>query len=123
MCFSDRAAADAYVGPADAARQQAATFTVHRERLLGWRADVQAAGLPWDAVPVEECGGTTVQDGRHGLRRLFGRAPTLTAVLAMTDQLAMGACAEARALGRRVPRISRWSGSTTSRLPPTTSRR
>jgi LacI family transcriptional regulator len=45
----------------------------------------------------------SVGQGRAGLRALLGENPSITAVMCTTDTLAIGALAEARAMGLRVP--------------------
>ena len=45
----------------------------------------------------------SLADGRRACRELIGRDPAITAMMCTTDVLAIGAMAEARALGLRVP--------------------
>ena len=50
-----------------------------------------AAGLDWQAVPIQECGVPDRASGHAGAAALLDRAPQLTAILATTDLLAQGA--------------------------------
>ncbi|MGY1699241.1 LacI family DNA-binding transcriptional regulator [Geodermatophilus sp. SYSU D00766] len=94
-------AADGGEGPADADRQEHATFTVTRQRLAGYRAAVEAAGLDWAGVPVHECPHNTHADGVRALPGLLPGRPT--AVLAMSDELALGVVQAAADAGLAVP--------------------
>jgi DNA-binding LacI/PurR family transcriptional regulator len=90
-------------GPADAARQAAATHPVARNRLAGYAAALAAVDVPWSAVPVYECGGLALEDGAQAAAWLLDQVPRPTALLAMSDQLALGALDAARARGLDVP--------------------
>ncbi len=90
-------------GPADAGRQAAATQPVARARLRGYMAALEAAGVRWADVPVYECATLTLSEGAQAAMWLLGRRPRPTALLAMSDQLALGALDAARALGLSVP--------------------
>jgi len=95
--------ADGRSGPADLARQQSADYEVMRRRLAGAAAAVRSAGLDWAAVPVLEC---TANDPSVGARLLAGvlAAPDRpTAVVALSDPLALGALRAAAAAGLPVP--------------------
>ncbi len=90
-------------GHADARQQDAATFHVTAERLHGYTAALVAAGLPWATVPVYTCADNTREAGREAALRLLAHEPRPTALLAMSDQYALGALDAARALGLTVP--------------------
>lgn len=90
-------------GPADAARQRGATFRVARQRLAGYRDACQAAGRDWPGVPVYEVRGNARSAGRQAALDLLRAVPQTTAVLAMSDELALGAVDAAADLGRSVP--------------------
>jgi DNA-binding LacI/PurR family transcriptional regulator len=90
-------------GPADAARQRQATFRIARQRLAGYRDACAAAGRDWPGVPVYEVPGNTRSAGREAARSLLRAAPHTTAVLAMSDELALGVLDAAAGLGRSVP--------------------
>ncbi len=77
-------------GIADPARLERAAFRVSRLRLRGYRAALEDAGLPWSKVPVYECPGSSKEFGHRAAQVLFsGHYPT--AILALSDQLALGA--------------------------------
>ncbi|XVQ09835.1 LacI family DNA-binding transcriptional regulator [Spirillospora sp. CA-255316] len=99
--LADRLAADARSGPADQARLDETSFAVARLRIGGYR-DGLPAGLP---APVVECGGNTADLGRAAARTLLDQPPERrpTAILAMTDRLALGVLDAARELGLDVP--------------------
>ncbi|WP_037498029.1 LacI family DNA-binding transcriptional regulator [Solirubrobacter soli] len=81
----DRLLDDDVRGLADARRRYAATFAVSRERLKGY----DDAGL--GGVPVFECAGNTIEDGRSAAQELLATPDPPTALLCITDQLARGA--------------------------------
>jgi DNA-binding LacI/PurR family transcriptional regulator len=96
-------AADGHTGIADAARQRSATYLVTRSRLEGYAAALSAAGLSWEEVPVYECPGSTTALGRTAAHALLDLDPRPTAILATSDQLALGAIEAAGELGLSVP--------------------
>src|SRR5215211_1853461 len=84
------AAADRAPGIADSRRQRSATLRVTRARLAGYEAVLEGAGLPWRGVPVYECFGSSKALGREAADTLLAQDPALTAILALSDQLALG---------------------------------
>lgn len=94
---------DGYEGPVDDSRQQSATLCVTRERLAGYRAVLEAAGIRWEEVPVYECPGSTKELGRKAGRHLLRDERPPTALLALSDQLAFGVIEAAAERGLRVP--------------------
>jgi DNA-binding LacI/PurR family transcriptional regulator len=94
---------DRYEGPAGPERQAGAAYQVIRDRLLGYRDAVEAAGLDWAAVPVEERCPYGQEAGRRAAAALLERADQPTALLAMSDELALGAMRAAEELGVAVP--------------------
>jgi DNA-binding LacI/PurR family transcriptional regulator len=75
-----------------------------RARLVGYSSELEAAGLVWTQdFFVYECRGNTPGQGRLGLREMLGCHPHPTAILAMSDVLALGVLEEAQNLGLRVP--------------------
>ena len=97
------AAAEGALGIADARRQRSATFRVTRARLAGYEAVLEAAGLPWKEVPVYECFGSSKALGREAADALLSRDPSLTAILALSDQLALGVIEAGEKRGLSVP--------------------
>jgi DNA-binding LacI/PurR family transcriptional regulator len=79
-------------------------FEATRARLTGYRHALERAGLGWQReYCVFESRGNTAEQGRRALREMMARTPRPTAILAMSDVLALGALEEARAMGLRVP--------------------
>ncbi|NYV74918.1 LacI family DNA-binding transcriptional regulator [Streptomyces sp. UH6] len=75
---------------------------VGHSRLAGWRRAHEQAGRTADESLVE-AGDFSEEGGRRAMRSLLERAPTLDAVFAASDLMAVGALAELRRQGRRVP--------------------
>jgi DNA-binding LacI/PurR family transcriptional regulator len=80
-----------------------ATPAVHRERLRGYREALEAAGIEWGSVPRFELPANLPEDGHEGARLALAAAPRPTALVATTDQLALGALEAASEAGLRVP--------------------
>lgn len=78
-------------------------FEVTRLRLNGYRRALHEAGIDWESVPVAECVPNAPQTGQQALAMLLARAARPTAILSITDQLAIGALAGAMAAGLKVP--------------------
>jgi DNA-binding LacI/PurR family transcriptional regulator len=90
-------------GPSGADAEARATHHVERERLAGWREGLEAAGVDWSAVPVATAPGTGVETGRVAAAKLLDRAERPTAVIALSDMLAIGVVESARERGISVP--------------------
>lgn len=74
---------------------------VVRERMAGWRRGCEAAGL---SPPVMvSCPANTSEHGRHAARLLLESDPRPTALVCLSDELALGAMAELAARRLRVP--------------------
>lgn len=74
---------------------------VVRERMAGWRKGCKAAGLP---PPVMvSCPANTAEHGRHAARLLLDANPRPTALVCLSDELALGVMAELAAHRLRVP--------------------
>ena len=86
-----------------AEREAAATFHIGRQRLAGFRDAMAAAGIDWASAPKEERP-NELRCGIDAGRALLAADPRPTAILASTDQLALGAMQAARELGLDVPR-------------------
>jgi DNA-binding LacI/PurR family transcriptional regulator len=84
-------------------RLAAATYAITRDRLGGYREALEAAGVDWSTVPIEEHHGNSAALGAAGARALLVEEPRPTALLAATDRLALGALSAARELGLDVP--------------------
>lgn len=71
-------------------------------RIAGYRAALAEAGIEVDPRWIVEADFQYL-GGRRALARLLAADPTITAVFAMNDQMAIGALAELAARGVRVP--------------------
>jgi DNA-binding LacI/PurR family transcriptional regulator len=95
--------ADRAEGPADLDRQRRAGYQVVARRLAGAASAATDAGLDWAGVPVLECAANDPDAGARGTARLLDTADPPTAIVAFSDQLALGALRAAAAAGRDVP--------------------
>jgi DNA-binding LacI/PurR family transcriptional regulator len=82
---------DGHEGIADSYRQERTAFYVSRMRLQGYRAALEEAGLLWSGVSVYECQGSAKELGYRAVEALFCSQQEPTAILASSDQLALGA--------------------------------
>ncbi len=82
-----------------ARRPPRAAYRLTRERLAGYRA----AGLPWPGAGVYETEVNARAQGSLAAHALLAASPRPTALLAMSDELALGALDAARELGLAVP--------------------
>ncbi len=74
-----------------------------RERMAGYRETLAAAGIPAADIPIWEASGLSVEGAVPSAFGLLNRFPRPTALLCMSDQLALAAIAAARHLGLSVP--------------------
>jgi DNA-binding LacI/PurR family transcriptional regulator len=94
---------DGHTGPIDRARRLSAQDSVSRDRFTGYEEAFAAAGIATDDVPAME----VANDHRSGAAMtaaLLDRAPDLTAILAMSDVVALAAIGVAKERGLVVPR-------------------
>jgi DNA-binding LacI/PurR family transcriptional regulator len=82
---------DGHEGIADEVRREQAAMRVTRMRLRGYRAALEEADLTWSEVPVYECPGSAKELGYRAVETLFRSEQEPTAILALSDQLALGA--------------------------------
>lgn len=94
---------DRTFGFASRDRQRAAKYHVVRHRLDGLRRALEGVGVSWDDVPVLELPANERQTGRRGAAKLLDTYPDLTAIMAITDTLALGVIEELHARGLNVP--------------------
>ncbi len=94
---------DGYTGRGDAARLSSAKYDVATRRLQGYRSALAEVGLALEDGPLYECALSDEELGRQAGRDLLERTPRPTAILAMSDRLALGVLAAARDLGVAVP--------------------
>ncbi len=73
-----------------------------QQRLSGWRQALEAFGLDVDESLVS-AGDWSAESGRLAGEALLQRHPTLDAVFASNDQMALGVMFAAHRLGRRIP--------------------
>jgi DNA-binding LacI/PurR family transcriptional regulator len=92
-------------GATAADAEKTTRYHVEDARLAGWRTALEAAGVDWSAVPVA---GTAPSHGpemgRVAAGHLLDRAHRPTAILALSDQLALGVLDAAAERGIAVPR-------------------
>lgn len=80
------------------------TFFVTRRRFQGYREALEAAGVAWEDVPIVERPENSEAQGAAAMRELLARPSPPTAVLCITDRLALGALEAARQAGLALPR-------------------
>jgi LacI family transcriptional regulator len=73
------------------------------ERLSGYRAALEDAGIPFRADLIAECWGDPMQIGYKGAMQLIPTRPEITAVFGATDEIAIGALGAIWQMGLRVP--------------------
>ncbi|GAA4662016.1 MULTISPECIES: LacI family DNA-binding transcriptional regulator [Amycolatopsis] len=90
-------------GPLSASEAARSRFRDNRERLGGYLDTLAEAGISPDSVPIWEASGLSRQDAKAGALGLLGLAEPPTALLCMSDELAMAAMTAARERGLSVP--------------------
>lgn len=90
-------------GPLDAVEALRSRFRDNRERLAGYLDALGEAGIAPARVPVWETSGLSREDAMAGAQGLLGREPRPTALLCMSDELALAALAAAQRHGLTVP--------------------
>lgn len=83
--------------------QVTCTFFVPRMRFQGYRTALERAGLSWTDVRIHECVDNSEADGAAAMQALLAVSPRPTAVLCITDRLALGAIAAVQQAGLGVP--------------------
>jgi DNA-binding LacI/PurR family transcriptional regulator len=111
-------------GPSRRARQRdpakpgRPSYRVTRERLAGYQAAAGAATPQPGALVIYEVAVNSRDEGQRAAHALLHATPRPTAILAMSDELAVGALAAARELDLSVPRdvsVVGWDDSPTAR--------
>ena len=92
-----------HAGLVDRTRRAAITYAVCADRISGYLEAAQEAGLDPQDVPIDERPRNHEDAGHTAAMNLLRRDPRPTAILAMTDRMALGAMRAARDLGLRVP--------------------
>jgi DNA-binding LacI/PurR family transcriptional regulator len=90
-------------GPVTLTRQGAAHYHVQRNRLTGLCEAFSAAGVAWDRVPVVERFEHSVEAGASAAAEVLALDPGVTAIIATSDVLALGAIEEVTRRHQRVP--------------------
>lgn len=94
---------DQHNGVVDERRQESAGYHVQRNRLAGLRDGFEAAGVAWDRIPVVERFDHSIAAGASAAGQVLELDPGITALVATSDVLAMGAIGELRRRHKRVP--------------------
>jgi DNA-binding LacI/PurR family transcriptional regulator len=94
---------DQYIGAVTPQRIQQATFQNTLDRLFGYQDALSAAGIDFSQIPIEECPGNSEELALERALHLLQQMPRPTAILAMSDRLAIGALHAAEQLGIAVP--------------------
>ena len=80
-----------------------AHYHVQRNRLVGLREAFTAAGVAWDRIPVVERFEHSVEAGASAAAEVLALDPGITALIATSDVLALGAIEELTRRRQRVP--------------------
>ena len=94
---------DNYAGLVGPDRLAQATISVSKERIEGFIDSLTEAGVNRGAISIYECPLNAVDQGVRGAATLLDRAPRPTAILATSDQLAIGVLEAARIRRLAVP--------------------
>jgi DNA-binding LacI/PurR family transcriptional regulator len=90
-------------GPLTPQEAMRSRFRDNRERLAGYLETLAEAGVPAGTVPTWETSGLSREHAMAGARALLGAEKRPTALLCMSDELALAALGTARELGLSVP--------------------
>jgi DNA-binding LacI/PurR family transcriptional regulator len=90
-------------GPLTAHEAGRSRFLDNRERLRGYLDALAEAGITSDGIPIWETSGLSREDAMIGAGELLDHAPRTTALLCMSDELALAALATAKLRGIDVP--------------------
>jgi len=87
--------------PSELASPEEVAYYTSRERLRGYREAFAAAGVAWSSVTTVNVGGNGRSDGAAAAALVLDRAPRPTAIVALSDILALGVVDALRARGLR----------------------
>lgn len=90
-------------GLVEIARQATTGYRNIRQRLAGVSMAASEAGIGWSTVPVMECKSNDPDAGAGGALALLRLQPRPTAIIALSDQLALGALRAAQDTDLHVP--------------------
>ena len=102
QCLSVQSLPVSRCGPLSAAEAASSRFRVNRERLAGYLDTLAEAGIPADQVSIWETADFSREHAMASARGLL-EASNLTAILCMSDELAMATLSVAKQLGLNVP--------------------
>jgi DNA-binding LacI/PurR family transcriptional regulator len=94
---------DGWTGPPDEGRIASADFRVTRERLRGILDSTAAAGIPRQSVQVYEVGVNTRETARGAAEAMLSSPDRPSAIVCLSDLIALGVLDAADALGLDVP--------------------
>lgn len=80
------------------------SFFVTRRRFAGYREALEAAGLVWSEVTIVDRPDNSEAEGAAAMRLILAQPSRPTAILCITDRLALGALEQAQQAGLGVPR-------------------
>ncbi len=90
-------------GPVDRQRLEKVSYVVSTDRLAGYLDAIEAAGIPAGDVAIEERPTNSEDAGYTAALAVLSRRPRPSAILAMSDRMALGAMKAADELGLDVP--------------------
>jgi LacI family transcriptional regulator len=79
-------------------------FSFAAQRTAGYRAALEAAGIEYDEVRIISASSYGIEEGRVSMRKMLQQSGDLTAVFAITDELAIGAMRAFHEAGLSAPR-------------------
>jgi DNA-binding LacI/PurR family transcriptional regulator len=103
LVLTFRVVDDEHTGPVDAQRLSRATYHVTRERLAGILDATSAAGLDDAEVAIQEVGAQRIDLAQQAVLEQLGGPDAPTAIMALSDRLALGALDALTGRGVDVP--------------------
>ena len=100
---TDAATATEVADPTRATDHRRWRCFIRYERLIGWRDPIVAAGIDWAGVPVGSSPESDLESGYHAAASLLDRADRPTAIICLSDVLALGVLRAADERGISVP--------------------
>lgn len=101
--LTDRLSAVVPESPVVERKNTSSDYRVARARLSGYRSALEKAGVAWASVPLLECFPNTPATGSLAAAKLLDGDDRPTAIISMTDQLAIGVLRAASERGLRIP--------------------
>jgi len=97
------ALAEAAADPTQSSDERRWKCFIRYERLVGWREPLEAAGVDWGAVPVGSGPDGTAESGYQAAAQVLDRADRPTAIICLSDVMALGVMRAAAERGIRIP--------------------